>query len=153
MFAGTKSRWFQFVTNQAQGFSKPELWFWAPIETAVLTIMALLIGFALSPTDPLFANASFPWIIMFSLLVTLRYGSFYGLVANLIPIFFYKNSIDNAAWTGYLSGNVLLIMLTGEFSRVWFTEKKRATEKFNYIGSTLSSSCFLEKLYYSTFLA
>jgi hypothetical protein len=61
-------------------FGKP----WAVAgETAILPLLAVAIGIWVNPLDPLWINASFPWVWFAPVILAMRYGPFPGLEGRL----------------------------------------------------------------------
>lgn len=133
-----------------RGNLKAQYWYWAPIETMVLTVSAVCTGLFLSPDDPLFIQQGFPWLMIFSLLIALRYGSIYGVLSVvIIALTFKQQTAHTSAWFSYLSGSIVAITCAGEFCQSWFTRERRALEMLNYANlrlDYLSRAFYLAKL-------
>ena len=139
----------KFFRAHILGLSKSELWYWAPIEASVVILLTMLTSLWLMPNDPLFISQGFPWFLVPTLFIALRYGSLYGIICAVIPLIYFKSSLNFNQWANQLSGVLLIVMVAGEFSRVWFKDKSRATEESSYLHfrlDHLSKAFFLTKL-------
>jgi len=113
------------------------------LETVVITLGALALGALSQSDDPLQAGGVFPWIWLAPILIALRYGMAAGTMSSLILVI---------AWGGndYMSarhadfpeqfflGGLIAVMLCGEFSDLWETRLRRATETNHYLDERLS---------------
>jgi len=61
------------------------------LETFIITIAVLAICYFAHPVDPFFLRGTFSWVLFAPILVSLRYGSWFGLVSVIITFiaFFY----------------------------------------------------------------
>jgi hypothetical protein len=108
---------------------------WA--ETAVITLAAVLLGLFLSPGDPLYIRAAFPWTWFAPVLLALRYGVLAGVVSTLM--IFVVWAASTPGWPAvevpklYFLGGLLLAMICGEYSGIWRTRLRRQSELVHYL--------------------
>ena len=120
-------------------FGKP----WAVAgETAILPLLAVAIGIWLNPLDPLWINASFPWVWFAPVILAMRYGPFPGLGGAAVLLLAWL-SFNASGWVvgefpklNYLGG-LILVMLAGEFSSVWLARARRAEGVQAYLDQRL----------------
>lgn len=113
------------------------------LETAVITLGAVALGAVSQSDDPLHAGAAFPWIWLAPILVALRYGMAAGTLSSLILVFVW---VVNNYFSGhhadfpeqFFLGGLFVVMLCGEFSDLWETRLRRATETNHYLDNRLS---------------
>lgn len=132
-----------------RGCGGKQAWLWAPLETIVITAIALAIGYFFMADEPFATRSAFPWLLFFPMLVALRYHSFYGLVCNVILLLFFRYTVEHTAWLTYLTGSCCLTVLAGEFSHSWFLREKRTQAVVSYTKSrldNLSRAHYLMKL-------
>lgn len=128
-------------------FGKP----WAVAgETAILPLLAVAIGIWLNPLDPLWINASFPWVWFAPVILAMRYGPFPGLGGAAVLLLAWL-SFNASGWVvgefpklNYLGG-LILVMLAGEFSSVWLARARRAEGVQAYLDQRLE---YLTHQYY-----
>lgn len=92
------------------------------LETVILSLAVIALGFLFSPHDPLLASADFPWMVFAPLLIAVRYGFLPGLLsAGIFVIGLLATSIiqHSALPTSYLIGMLLATFLVGEFRDIW----------------------------------
>lgn len=92
------------------------------LETIIITLAAMLLGYLYSPADPLLVKTDFPWMIFAPLLVSLRYGFLPGLLsASLIlaGLLISNLVLQESLSTSYLVGMLLVTFLAGEFRDTW----------------------------------
>jgi len=109
-------------------------------ETLLLPAVMLLIGFVISPRDPLWVHAEFHWAWLAPLIVSLRYGPLAGLGASGVLL---------AGWLGFnfgdydlfpqvfFLGGLIMTMLVGEFSSLWRARTRRAESVQHYLDQRL----------------
>ena len=102
MFVG--NAFFRSIAARFRGSAKIEMRLWAPVETLVVTGIAILIGHYWIPSDPLGLQIGFPWLLFFPLLIALRYRTVYGILSELIIVLFFKNSLNATDWLPYMIG-------------------------------------------------
>ena len=120
-------------------FGKP----WAVAgETAILPLLAVAIGIWVNPLDPLWINASFPWVWFAPVILAMRYGPFPGLGGAAVLLLAWL-SFNASGWVvgefpklNYLGG-LILVMLAGEFSSVWLARARRAEGVQAYLDQRL----------------
>lgn len=97
-------------------------------ETLLLPIIALALGFAWSPNDPLWTEG-FPWSWLAPVILALRYGPLAGLGGAVVLLLgwlaLHLGSYDEFPQFFFLGG-LILVMLVGEFSSLWQARTRRA---------------------------
>ncbi|MDA8562055.1 PelD GGDEF domain-containing protein [Gammaproteobacteria bacterium] len=112
------------------------------IESLVLSLIMISIGFLTNYEDPLYLQSQFPWVWFFPVLIMLRYGWFPGLIP-LLFIFIsmiYSIYFLNISWDSYklwLLGGVTLSLICGEYQSSWYKKLLMNDEKIKYIDSGL----------------
>jgi hypothetical protein len=115
-------------------------WFWPPIETLAISAIAIGLGYVVMGGQITAIQTAFPWLLLFPLLVALRYRSFYGLICNvLIVVFFTSMAKGEITWFSYLVGSSCATLLVGEFSHSWFMRNRRTEELLRYTKTRLDS--------------
>ncbi|CAD5108741.1 PelD GGDEF domain-containing protein [Zestomonas carbonaria] len=108
------------------------------METLLLTLLSLGLGYWFSPEDPLLVSEPFPWMILAPLLLGIRYGFVQGLAsaALLIAALF---AFRVAGWEAYdpvpaafVVGVLLCTMLVGEFRDIWERRLERLSLANDY---------------------
>lgn len=95
------------------------------LETVLITLLTLLLGWLARPEDLLQAYSGFPWSLFGPLLLALRYGFGQGFASAtlLLSCATALNLGGYAAYqeipTSYLVGMFALTMLSGEFRDLW----------------------------------
>ena len=88
-------------------------------ETLLLPMIALALGLAWNPDDPLWSAARFPWSWLAPVILALRYGPLAGLggatVLLLGWLLLNVGHFDSFPQVFFLGG-LILVMLVGEFS-------------------------------------
>ena len=109
----------------------------------MLPMLAIGLGIWINPLDPLWANASFPWIWFAPLLLSLRYGPFPGLAGAAVLLVAWIG-LNAAGWPGssefpklYFLGGLILVMVSGEFSSLWVARARRAETTQVYLDQRL----------------
>ena len=109
-------------------------------EIIFLPLIAVVLGFAINPEDPLWINASFPWAWFAPIILALRYGPLAGLGgAGLILASWLLINIghyDSFPKLFFLGG-LILVMLVGEFSSLWLARTRRAETIQIYLDQRL----------------
>ena len=109
-------------------------------EILLLPVVALVLGFAWSPDDPLWSEASFPWSWLAPVILALRYGPLAGLSGATILLLgwlaFNKGHYDAFPQLFFLGG-LILVMLVGEFSSLWRARTRRAETLHLYLDQRL----------------
>jgi hypothetical protein len=107
-------------------------------ETAVLTAAVPALGLALTPQDPFFLGARFPWLELAPLLVGLRHGAAPGiLAAGLLSLGVLLAGGPRATPIDDFPvhhGLALLVagLLAGEFADLWSRRQRRLTTLIDY---------------------
>jgi hypothetical protein len=114
---------------------------WVWVETVALTGITVVLGTRISPEDPLFARAEFPWAWFAPVLLALRYGVTQGIVSStlLLGAWFALNLSELGAAPPklYFLGGLLLVMISGEYSSVWQSRLRRFTELNGYLDDRI----------------
>ena len=109
-------------------------------ETLLLPLLAVVLGLAFAPQDPLLTQAAFPWPWLVPVVLALRYGPLAGLGGASVLL---------ACWLGlnvghwdvfpqlYFLGGLILVMLVGEFSSLWQARARRAETLQLYLDQRL----------------
>ncbi len=92
------------------------------LETLLILLVFLLVGFWIDQDDPFFLRAEFPWLILAPLLPALRYGFHHGFVAALVLVALMALAWQAGLFTGprfpaeLAVGMLIVGMLSGEFA-------------------------------------
>ena len=117
--------------STAREESEQPLAYWFSI--LLLSITLPLSGWLLGVADPFFLHAAFPWILVPSVLVALRYGTSSGLgswllLAVLSRTYLWAHTLPiEQGWLELWIGILLLTIVTGELSNQW--RKAYATQQ------------------------
>jgi polysaccharide biosynthesis protein PelD len=117
--------------------SPPPVWL-AALETGVVTVGTVVVGYWLRPEDPFFTRANFSWSALGPLLMGLRYGFAHGFGCALGIIVLLV-----AAWrrqivpfpefpSQFAVGLLVTGMLAGEFADVWIRRVRRQSVMSNF---------------------
>jgi len=94
----------------------------AVVESVLLPVLALWLGWKLRPSDPLTAHAGFPWAWFGPWLIAVRYGAGYGLFGVALYAVFWKFGpivLTSIAVTPFPAefflGGMLMTLILGEF--------------------------------------
>lgn len=93
------------------------------LETVIITLAAMLLGYFYTPLDPLLMTADFPWMIFVPLLLAVRYGFLPGLLSScliLLGLFISKGMQQVDFPTSFVIGMLLSTALVGEFRDIWY---------------------------------
>lgn len=109
-------------------------------ETVLLSLLALVLGLLVSPADPLWTQAAFPWAWLAPVIVALRYGPLAGLGgASLLLLGWLLLNLghyDRFPQVHFLGG-LILVMVVGEFSSLWQARTRRAEIMQIYLDQRL----------------
>ncbi|MCP3176796.1 MAG: PelD GGDEF domain-containing protein [Desulfuromonadales bacterium] len=103
------------------------------VESLVIVLVVLGLGFFLRPQDPFFFQADFPWLWFAPLLVALRYG----MAPAMMSIVLLAAAWLLARWAGHVAGDfpllpiaggALLTLVSAQFSTVWNQRLRRAKQ-------------------------
>jgi hypothetical protein len=124
------------VTRRMRGESARWRWqwlrYWRPntqsgrlvalLESVLLPVLVLWLGWALRPDDPLGAHAGFPWAWFGPWLIAVRYGAGYGLFGVAFYAAFWKfgpqllTPVPATAFPAeFFLGGMLMTLILGEF--------------------------------------
>ena len=110
------------------------------METILVPLIAVVLGFALNPDDPLGIHAEFHWSWLAPIIVALRYGPLAGLgaAAVLLAGWFLLNlgHVEQFPQIFFLGG-LITVMLVGEFSSLWRARTRRAEAVQFYLDQRL----------------
>jgi polysaccharide biosynthesis protein PelD len=118
--------------------------FTATVETLLLPAAMVVLGVWLSPLDPLFVRAQFPWTWIAPLVLALRYGPFPGL-GGAVVLFLGWYGLEGLSLTTqalpklYFLGGLIVVMLAGEFSSIWRARVRRAEATQDYLDQRLDN--------------
>ena len=113
------------------------------LETVVITLCAISLGFFFERNNLFQIGGEFPWIWTAPVLIALRYGVAPGIVSSLILIFTWElldyltGNHENFPEQFFLGGSIL-VLLCGEFSEAWGIRLRRAEETKHYLDERLS---------------
>ena len=110
------------------------------LETLILPLIALALGLAWAPHDPLQTDSGFPWPWLAPVVLALRYGPIPGLggAAVLLVGWLALNIGHFDAFPQlYFLGGLVLVMLVGEFSSLWQARTRRAETLQLYLDQRL----------------
>ena len=112
------------------------------VETALITLGALGLSWWINPPNPYFAHAAFPWPMLATVLLALRYGIGAGLLSAGLMVAVYAGGQGtffppiNDSKVFFL-GFLLLTLLCAEFSGAWRTRLRRRDELSYFIDERL----------------
>ena len=92
------------------------------LESVLLTVLVIGLGWWFSPADPLLLNGQFPWPMLAPVLIGLRYGFVFSLtsaIALSAVAVLWCQSQQLEVPGQYVVGILLLSMLCGEFRDRW----------------------------------
>ncbi|WP_045226120.1 hypothetical protein [Methyloterricola oryzae] len=97
---------------------------WA--ENLLLTSAIPTVGILITPSDPFFIDAPFPWVLLPLLLLALRYGTNHGTVSLLLLATAYEIGLYIGYWeptkhslSSLAIGMLLIIFICGEFHEIY----------------------------------
>ena len=110
-------------------------WLW--LESILIALLAVWIGWMASPDDPLFVSGAFPWSWFAPVLVALRYGVPPAVLSSaiLLAAYYAFAPLGLAAPVPrvFVLGGMLLVMICGEYSGIWRTRVRRQNERNAYL--------------------
>lgn len=114
------------------------------IETALITLGAVGLGFWTRPTDPFFLESGFPWLLLAPALLSLRYGvpAGVGSAGLIIASWFVARQVGVLAGDipkTYFLGTLILAMICGQFCSVWQTRLRRLDYVYRQLDERMSS--------------
>ncbi len=137
--------WAQAWKARTYNLNLGNKWYWAPIETILLTAIAVLLGYLLFYLNGWAVESIFPILFIFPLLIALRYQIIYGLVCNLAVYASFAGTLTRVDWLPYLIVSCLLVFIAGHFSSVWTMRQRRAEEMLEYTKNKLD---YLSRAHY-----
>ncbi|MCO5109819.1 MAG: PelD GGDEF domain-containing protein [Burkholderiaceae bacterium] len=109
-------------------------------ETLLLPLIALALGFAWNPLDPLWSASAFPWSWLAPVILALRYGPLAGLGGASVLLMGWL-AINLGHYDAFpqlfFLGGLILVMLVGEFSSLWQARTRRAETLQLYLDQRL----------------
>ena len=125
---------------------------WGWVESIIMTLLILAAGFYLSPSDPFFIHAPFPWTWLAPILIALRYGVGPAFLSVMIIVAIYAyaghyGSVDPSLYKVYFLGGLITTLLCGEFSAQWAGRVRRSDQLSAYAEERLEN---LSKVYFVT---
>jgi polysaccharide biosynthesis protein PelD len=115
----------------------PPVWL-AALETGVVTIGTVVVGYWLRPEDPFFTSSNFSWSALGPLLMGLRYGFAHGFgcalgIIVLLVAAWRRQIIPIAEFPSQFAVGLLVTgMLAGEFADVWIRRVRRQSVMSNF---------------------
>ncbi|BCL76704.1 pellicle/biofilm biosynthesis protein PelD [Jeongeupia sp. HS-3] len=107
-------------------------WHWT--EAVAMPAIALALGVYFWPADPYGVTATFPWLWLAPLLVTLRYGMLPGLAASAVLLVCWPILVRGAPVPpGYFIGGLIMVMIAGQYCSAWRTRVRRVEELNLYL--------------------
>ncbi|WP_338795846.1 PelD GGDEF domain-containing protein [Acidovorax sp. DW039] len=110
------------------------------LESLMVPSLAIGIGMAFHPEDPLGVNAAFHWAWLAPIIVALRYGPLAGLGAAAVLLLawvaLHQDQMDQFPQIFFLGG-LITVMLVGEFSSLWRARTRRAESVQYYLDQRL----------------
>lgn len=106
------------------------------IETVLLPLLMLVLGFWLSPDDPLWVHGHFQWAWLAPVLVALRHGPLPGLGAGAVLLLAwlgFNHDQDDVFPQAFFLGGAIIVMLVGQFSSMWMARTRRAETVQKYL--------------------
>jgi len=124
------------------------------LETFVITVTILALGYFFNRSDPFSIKTDFPWVLFAPLLIALRYGIAPGMVSMAIICLLYLAMLRMAFLTGefptvFMLGGILMTMICGQFSTIWSTRLRRSDQLSRHASERfeqLSRSYFMVRL-------
>ncbi len=133
--------WRQLIPKSLLAQDYPEYRKW--LETLGISVLILGVSWLTHPTDPLLAQAEFPWLWFAPILIALLYGVVPGLMSSLLILgeWLLANAlgISTAEFPrSEFIGGGLLVLICGEFSEVWRDRNTRMDETNVYLTERLA---------------
>lgn len=108
------------------------------LENLTIAFIPLALGYWFKPSDPLFVQGEFPWLILVPLLIGLRYGFAHGFFNAIVMItliilasrFHYLQSAPFPA--EIITGILLVGMISGEFRDAWNRRQRAILLKYQF---------------------
>ncbi len=109
-------------------------------ETLLLPLIAMALGLAWSPQDPLWTGSAFPWAWLAPVVLALRYGPLSGLGGAAILLLGWL-ALNIGHWDQFpqvhFLGGLILVMIVGEFSSLWQARARRSETLQLYLDQRL----------------
>jgi len=118
--------------------------FHAYIEIILLSLIVPMLGFVFSPHDIFFLQATFPWIILSPLLVSLRYGTISGIISlfiiaiALLLLIRFNNGDMSQFPLHTIAGMIILSLIAGSIIEAWKQRFKTLTQEKTYVDMRLN---------------
>lgn len=109
-------------------------------ETLLLPLIAMALGLAWSPQDPLWTRTAFPWSWLAPVVLALRYGALSGLGGATVLLLGWL-ALNVGHWDQFpqvhFLGGLILVMIVGEFSSLWQARARRSETLQLYLDQRL----------------
>ena len=110
------------------------------LESLLVPGIAVAVGLAFNPEDPLGVHSEFHWAWLAPVIVALRYGPLAGLGAGAVLLLawvaLHVGHMDQFPQIFFLGG-LITVMLVGEFSSLWRARTRRAEAVQYYLDQRL----------------
>ncbi|MDU7588519.1 MAG: aminotransferase class III-fold pyridoxal phosphate-dependent enzyme [Acidovorax sp.] len=110
------------------------------LESLLVPGIAVAVGVAFNPEDPLGVHAEFRWAWLAPVIVALRYGPLAGLGAGAVLLLawvaLHVGHMEQFPQIFFLGG-LITVMLVGEFSSLWRARTRRAEAVQYYLDQRL----------------
>ena len=124
------------------------------LETIIITLGVLALGYFFNRSDPFFIKAEFQWVLFAPLLIALRYGIAPGMVSIAIICVLYLVLFRTGLLAGefptvFMLGGILMTMVCGQFSTIWSTRLRRSDQLSRHASERfeqLSRAYFMVRL-------
>jgi hypothetical protein len=121
-----------------------EMGWWPYLEVLVITVLVIGLTYLFNRNDPFCLDASFPWIWIAPVLISLRYGTFIALIVIVVMISAFfgidpKITIAGSTYRYATLGGILLTVFCGEFSNAWIGSMKRFAQLNSYTQKRLDT--------------
>src|ERR1700758_622773 len=148
---GAGPRWARLVAPPRGSAHRHAI---AASETVVFTLLAIGIGWAFRPHDPLLVGSGFGWIWIVPIVIALRYGSVATVFSGLILLASWyvlypaadpsgfgtiAHTLDAASSprrfpVGFFLGGFVLTLLCGQFGDIWITRLHQGRVANDYLA-------------------
>ncbi|MDD3353221.1 PelD GGDEF domain-containing protein [Zoogloea sp.] len=114
----------------------------AVAEILLVPLLGVALCLWVNPNDPFFTRGPFPWVALGPVVVALRYGAVAGIGSALVVLAGWfglarAELVDPRIPQDEFLGNLVLIMICGEFSSLWGNRVRRAEVLQHYVAGRL----------------